>query len=316
MAFGKCARCSGGMEVRMKRILITGEGSYIGTSVERYLQEYNGAQGRECYRIDTISLRDELWKTYDFAPYDTIFHVAGIAHADTAGVSEEKKALYYQVNCDLACETAQKAKRQGVKQFIYMSSVIVYGESAPVGKRKHILEKTPLAPANFYGDSKKRAEERLLFLADEAFHVAVLRPPMIYGKNSKGNYPLLSKLAQRLPLFPDISNERSMLYVENLAEFVRLLTDSQKGGIFWPQNKEYTTTSRMVEAIAAAKGGRIRLCKALNPVVYLAAGMPGKPGRLADKAFGSLTIDQALSRKDFDGYQIYSLEESIRRTEG
>lgn len=300
----------------MKRILITGAGSYIGTSVERYLQEYNVLQGRECYRIDTISLRDELWKTYDFAPYDTIFHVAGIAHADVNGVSEERKALYYQVNCDLACETAQKAKEQGVKQFIYMSSVIVYGESASVGGRKHILEKTPPAPANFYGDSKKRAEEKLLPMATDDFHVAVLRLPMIYGKNSKGNYPLLAKLAGKLPVFPDISNERSMLYVENLAEFVRALADSQRGGIFWPQNKEYTTTSRMVEAIAAAKGRRIRLCKALNPLVCLAAKLPGKPGRLADKAFGSLTIDQSLSRKDFDGYQIYSLEESIRRTEG
>ena len=299
----------------MKRILITGAGSYIGTSVERYLQEYNAAQGREMYRIDTISLLEESWKNYDFSPYDTIFHVAGIAHADVGNVSEETKALYYRVNRDLAYEAAQKARKQGVKQFIYMSSVIVYGDSAPVGQKKHITEQTPLSPANFYGDSKKQAEEVLLPLANDTFQVAVLRPPMIYGKNSKGNYPLLAKLAGIAPVFPDILNERSMLYVENLAEFFRLLVESGKGGIFFPQNAEYTTTSQMVKAIGQVKGKKVRLWKVLNSLVTLASHVPGKIGGLVNKAFGSLTIDQSLSRNDFDGYQIFSLEESIRRTE-
>lgn len=299
----------------MKRILITGAGSYIGTSVERYLQEYNASSGREMYRIDTISLLEESWKSYDFAPYDAVFHVAGIAHADVGNVSDDTKALYYQVNRDLAYETAGKARDQGVKQFIYMSSVIVYGDSAPVGQKKHITEQTPLSPANFYGDSKKQAEEVLLPLMNEEFQVAVLRPPMIYGKNSKGNYPLLAGLAGVAPVFPDILNERSMLYVENLAEFIRLLVESGKGGIFYPQNAEYTTTSQMVKAIGQVKGKRVRLWKVLNPLVLLASHIPGKIGGLADKAFGSLTIDQSLSRKDFDGYQIFSLEESIRRTE-
>ena len=299
----------------MKRILITGEGSYIGTTVERYLQEYNASQGRELYRIDTISLLEDSWKNYDFAPYDAIFHVAGIAHADVGNVSEETKALYYQVNRDLALETAMKAKAQGVKQFIYMSSVIVYGDSAPVGQKKHITKDTPLSPANFYGDSKKQAEEALLPLTDPDFQVAVLRPPMIYGKNSKGNYPLLAKLAGVAPVFPDIFNQRSMLYVENLAEFVRRLIESGQGGIFFPQNAEYTTTSQMVRAIGEVKGKHVRLWKVLNPLVKLAAHVPGKIGGLVNKAFGSMTIDQELSKGGFDGYQIFSLEESIRRTE-
>ena len=299
----------------MKRILITGQGSYIGTTVERYLQEYNASQGRELYRIDTISLLEDSWKNYDFAPYDAIFHVAGIAHADVGNVSEETKALYYQVNRDLALQTAMKAKAQGVKQFIYMSSVIVYGDSAPVGQKKHITKDTPLSPANFYGDSKKQAEEALLPLTDPDFQVAVLRPPMIYGKNSKGNYPLLAKLAGVAPVFPDIFNQRSMLYVENLAEFVRRLIESGQGGIFFPQNAEYTTTSQMVRAIGEVKGKHVRLWKVLNPLVKLAAHVPGKIGGLVNKAFGSLTIDQELSKGGFDGYQIFSLEESIRRTE-
>ena len=138
---------------------------------------------------------------------------------------------------------------------------------------------------------------------------------MIYGRNSKGNYPLLSKLAQVLPVCPDVENERSMLYVENLAEFVRLLTDSGLGGIFFPQNGEYTRTGEMIRLIGKTKGRKIALWKILNPAVYLAAKLPGKPGVLMNKAFGSLTVDQSLSRRDFDGYQRYSLEESIEKTE-
>lgn len=299
----------------MKRILITGYNSYIGTSVERYLMQYNAGLGKEEYRIDTISQRDETWETYNFSPYDAVFHVSGIAHADVGKTSEGEKALYYQVNCDLAVRTAAKAKTQGVRQFIFMSSVIVYGNSAPVGGTKHITGRTPCTPANFYGDSKLQAENGLRELEEGNFHVAILRAPFIYGKGCKGNYPLMAGLAKRLPFFPDLGNQRSMLYIENLAEFIRMLIDDGRGGLFFPQNREYTTTSQMVLLIGAVNGRRIRLWGILNPLVILLSKMPGKAGKMANKAFGSLTVDQALSKKDFDGYQIFSLEESIRRTE-
>lgn len=302
----------------MKHILITGINSYIGNTVERYLTEYNANQGRELYRVDKVSLRDDSWERMSFAPYDAILHVAGIAHADIGGVSEETKALYYQVNCDLAVKAAKKAKAEGVSQFIYLSSVIVYGDSAKVGESKHITASVCPAPANFYGDSKWQAEQQLQQLetdsAGKAFHVARIRPPMIYGKDSKGNFPMLVKLAGKMPFFPNIENKRSMLYVENLGEFVRLLVESGRGGVFFPQNAEYVTTSEMVRAIGEVKGKKIALWNVLNPFVKLAARVPGKIGGLANKAFGSLTIDKELSTRDFDGYQIYSLEESIRRS--
>lgn len=301
--------------IKMKQILITGAGSYIGTSLERYLREYNEQQGEEWYRADTISLREKSWENYDFSCYSSVFHVAGMAHADVGSVSEETKAQYYQVNCDLAVRTAKRAKAQGVKQFIYMSSIIVYGDSAPVGKTRRITADTKPAPSNFYGDSKLQAEKGLQELEDKHFKVAILRPPMIYGKGSKGNYPLLSKIAGRLPVFPDIQNQRSMLYVENLAEFVRLLAEDGRGGVFFPQNGEYTTTSQMVKAIGNAKGKKVHLWKILNPLVHLAARAPGKAGGMTNKAFGSLTVEPSLSCRDFEGYQKYSLEESVRRTE-
>ncbi len=297
----------------MTRILITGKNSYIGTSVEQYLLEYNASFGEELYHVDTISLREKSWINYDFSSYDTIFHVAGIAHADVGNLTAAEKERYYEINCNLAEETALKAKAEGVKQFIYMSSVIVYGESAPVGKQKRITKDSELKPANFYGDSKAQAEKRLSLLTEAGFQVALIRAPMIYGKESKGNYPLLAKLAVKLPFFPNIQNERSVLYVENLAEFVRRLMESGMGGIHLPQNSEYVTTAQLVQMISKTKGKKICLCKVLNPLVYLAALVPGKLGKMVNKAFGSLTITPEL--ETIENYQKYDLKESIERTE-
>lgn len=299
---------------RMKKILITGANSYLGNAVEEYLASYQAAEGESLWQIKRISLRDGAWTQASFAEYDTVLHMAGIAHADIGNVSGETKEMYYRVNRDLTEQAAIKAKAEGVRQFIYMSSVIVYGDSAPVGKRKHITAGTRPSPSNFYGDSKYQAELRLQKLQTDAFHVAVVRAPMIYGKGSRGNFPLLVKLASAMPVFPDVPNQRSMLYVENLAEFIRRLAESGKGGVFFPQNGEYAATAEVVRLIGEAAGRRIRLWKALSPLVKLASVMPGRIGGMADKAFGSLTIDQELSSREITGYQIYSMEESIGRS--
>jgi UDP-glucose 4-epimerase len=303
----------------MKRILITGEKSYLGKNVDRYLQEYNASQGRQIYQVDMISLRDESWENISFAPYDTVIHMVGMAHADIEHVSEEIKEKYYEVNCGLAVRTAKKAAKEGVGQFIYMSSVIIYGDSAPVGKKKCITRDTVPAPASFYGDSKLKAEQELTKLSqsyensDRGFNVAIIRSPMVYGRESRGNFATLEKLAAKLPIFPDMKNERSMIYIDNLAEFIRLLSESGRGGIFYPQNEEYVSTSRMVEKIGESMGRKIHLCSLLNPLVKAASHMPGKAGSMADKAFGSLTIDRELSFESFQGYCKYSLEESIKK---
>lgn len=290
----------------MKKILITGANSYIGTSIERYL-----AQWPQQYQVDTVDMVDGSWSERSFAGYDAVFHVAGIAHSDTGNVSEARKALYYKVNTDLTVETAKKAKAEGVGQFIFMSSAIVYGDSAPIGQQKVITADTPLAPANFYGDSKVQAEKGILPLNDDDFHVVVLRPPMIYGPGSKGNYPVLSKLAQKLPVFPKVANQRSMLYIGNLAEFVRLMIENREQGIFWPQNREYSNTTVLVRLIANAQGKNILIVPGLGWALKLLGHATG----LVNKAFGSLSYDMELSRYRED-YRKYSLAESIELTEG
>lgn len=300
----------------MKRILITGAGSYIGTSVEKWL---NQPQFAGMYHTDTIDMRGEEWKKKNFLGYDTVLHVAGIAHADIGKATEEQKKLYYTVNCDLAVETARKAKMAKIKQFIYMSSIIVYGEGTSVRKNRVITRETKPSPTNFYGDSKWRAEQKLMPLSDEEFHVAILRPPMIYGEGCKGNYSVLSKIAQKSPLFPDISNERSMLYIDNLSEFVRLLIDYEDNikGVYFPQNAEYAKTSDIVRLIASEHKKKILTSKGLNWLVYLAGCCPGKVGKMVNKAFGTIIYPLSSSdyRQTMGEYRLCSFEKSIKKSE-
>lgn len=289
----------------MKKILITGANSYIGTSFEKYVSQWP-----DKYETVTIDMIDGSWKEKSFSGYDTVFHVAGIAHSDNGKISAEKEKLYYSVNTDLTIETAKKAKSEGVAQFIFMSSAIVYGESAPIGKQKIITKDTPLSPANCYGDSKVQAENGLRALEEEGFKVVILRPPMIYGKGSKGNYPVLSKFARKLPIFPYVKNERSMLYIGNLVEFVRLMIENGERGVFWPQNAEYSNTSEMVKAIASIHGKKVLLVKGFGWLLKILSHFTG----LVNKAFGNLTYEKEMSEYREEYWKV-TLDESIKETE-
>lgn len=297
-----------------KRVLITGAGSYIGESFTSYAAKHYPALS-----ISAIDMLDGCWKKANFSSYDIVYHVAGIAHADVGNVSEETKEKYYKVNTDLAVEVCKKAKAEGVKEFIFMSSMIVYGDSAPYGKQKIINKTTTPQPANFYGDSKLQADVAVRDLADEKFKVVVLRPPMIYGKGSKGNYPTLAKLAKKLPVFPKIENERSMLHIDNLCEFlcqIMLVEFCTPSVVLIPQNAEWTKTSEMVREIADVGGKSIKLLKVFNPAVWLGSKVPGKIGGLVNKAFGNSCYAQSMSVYEGIDYQKVDLKESIRRTEG
>jgi nucleoside-diphosphate-sugar epimerase len=284
----------------MKRILITGSNSYIGESLEHWL-----TREPDKYLVDSINMEDESWKNKDFSRYDVVFHVAGIAHVSADPKMEE---LYYKVNRDLTIETANKAKAEGVRQFIFMSSIIVYGDSS--GNRRVIDKNTTPTPTNFYGKSKLQAEEGITHLESEQFKVVVLRPPMIYGKGSKGNYQKLAALAKKTPLFPNIDNERSMLHIDNLCEFLKVMIDYEESGLFFPQNAEYIKTSNLVRTIAEVHDKKIWMTKIANPILKLLFRI-----EVINKAFGNLVYEKSMSDYSKVNYQVRNFKESIELTE-
>ncbi|MBM6615371.1 NAD-dependent epimerase/dehydratase family protein [Desemzia sp. RIT804] len=286
----------------MKKVLITGQNSYIGNSLKYWLM-----REPEMYQVDTIDMKNDLWKAKDFSQYDVVFHVAGIAHVSTDPKMED---LYYKVNRDLTIETAKKAKSEGVKQFIFMSSIIVYGDSRSSSKK--IIDKNTIPiPTNFYGNSKLQAEEKIKLLESKDFSIVILRPPMIYGKGSKGNYQRLARIAKKIPIFPEINNERSMLHIDNLCEFLKIIIDKKVAGLFFPQNKEYVRTSELVESIAKFHGKKVRMVKMFNPLIKAMF-----KNNTINKVFGNLTYTKSMSvYGDEMVYQIRSFEESIEFTE-
>lgn len=278
-----------------KKILITGKNSYIGTSFIEYCQKNNID-----FDIEELSVHGDEWKDEDFSKYDVVLNVASIAHQKE---TVENEHLYYEINRDLAVEIAEKAKYEGVKYFIFTSTMSVYGLLAGT-----ITENTLLKPKSFYGKSKLQAEEKLKQLSNDSFKIAILRPPMIYGPNCKGNYQTLSMFAQKTKIFPDINNERSMLFIDNLSRFFIGIIENSQEGIFFPQNKEYVSTKKMINEISNYYKNDIRFISIFNLLIkYLNINV-------LDKVFGSLIYQSSMSQMPFN-YQKIGLKESIKMTE-
>lgn len=266
----------------MKHILITGANSYVGTNVERWLN-----REPDKYHVDTIDMIDGSWREKDLSGYDVVFHVAGIAHVKE---TRKNRELFFKVNRDLAIGVAKVSKKAGVSQFIFLSSMSVYGLDTGI-----ITRETVPKPKSSYGKSKLQAEEEIRKLESDNFKIAILRPPMIYGKGCKGNFPKLIALAKKTPIFPAYHNQRSMLYIDNLCEFVRLVIDNEERGVFCPQNRDYVDTCEVVIQVAKETGHKIWVTKLLNPFVVLGAlFIP-----TFSKVWGTLVYEEEINqRKD------------------
>lgn len=261
----------------MKKVLITGKGSYIGTSFIKWVEEkYPGE-----FEIDELDMKKDSWENLKFSDYDAILHVAGIAHQKERKKREE---LYYSVNCNLAIKTAQKAKKEGVKHFVFLSSMSIYGKNVGIIKRKEI----PM-PKTYYGKSKWEAEKVIAGMQNAEFNVAILRPPMVYGKNCRGNYQLLKRFILKFPVFPLFENSRSMIKIDNLVEDIRHIIFYKKSGIFFPQNSDFMSTVDLVREIASEENKNVKFVKVFN--IFIRIGLFLHIS-IVEKVFGDLIYER------------------------
>ena len=280
--------------VDKKKILVIGAKSYIGTSFSAWLLKFSNQ-----YSIHVCSSRNGAWKTEDFSKYDVVLNVAGICHVD-AKPSMEK--LYYEVNRDLCEDLAIRSKNSGVKQFIFLSSMIVYNNLE--GK---INNKTIPNPNNFYGKSKLQADDKIHLLQSDSFNVVSIRPPMVYGPNCGGNFQKLYNFSLWTPIFPNLENRRSMIFIDNLCEFMRIIVDKCSYGIFYPQNKEHINVSELVKMISELEGRKIYLTGIFNSLIKLLLGK----NNVINKIFGNYYYDQKMSLHDEFNYNLVNLETSL-----
>ena len=271
----------------MYRVLVIGKSSYIGRHILDWLSK------DESFSISSISIRGDEWKNINYSDFDTIINVAGIAH------------VKIKVNTEMAVDICREAKRNSCRQYIYLSSMNVYGDTS-----QEITENVRPCPKNFYGDSKLQADNQIQQFNSDTFSVVSIRPPVVYGKGCKGNFPKLAKLAKITPLFPKYDNTRSILYIDNLCELVKLLIIDRYSGIVHPQNKEKTSTVQMVEIMAKIYGRHISMPRFFNPFISL---MVNKV-HLVNRMFADDHYSRELSNIFDYRYCVYSTEESIERS--
>lgn len=258
----------------MKSIVITGEGSYIGTQLREHLL---GQHDLYAVRIQpTVGVAPE---SFIFQGADAVINVAAIVHRKE---TPDMQDLYDSVNRDLAVRIAKKAKADGVPFFIQLSTISIYGKQTGI-----ITKDTPPHPVTFYGKSKLAAERGIASLADDRFAVAILRAPMVYGPGAKGSYHTLEKLS-RVSLFcPTIQNKKSLVSIDRLCAFIRERIDEARSGIFFPQDPSPVSTASLIEQIASDAGRKLWKTSLFNPAIRLLM----KSSYVGKKAFGDLVYE-------------------------
>lgn len=280
-----------------KQLLITGENSYIGKSLQEYIQKQYSD-----WKAEAVSVRDGKWRELDLTKYQAIVHLAAVVHQKE---KPDMRNLYKKINADLPVELAREAKRRGVRQFVFLSTMAVYGD-----KVSYIRENTKPQPATIYGKAKLNAERRLKKIADAAFQVIILRPPMVYGRNCPGNYRRLAALALKLPFFPKVDNRRSMIYIENLCACIcrEIEKEDRPYKVVCPQNREYVNTTELVKEIRKAHGKKTWVVPFGNRVIGILADRIS----IFRKVFGDLIYERSEENVK---YQAVEFAESVRRTE-
>lgn len=275
----------------MKRLLITGANSYIGTNIEKWL-----SQNPHEYQIETLDLINPNWINFDFSSFDVVLHVAGIVHTKE---KKRNKNIFFTINRDLTVEVAKKTKNAGVSHFIFMSTMSIFGLMNGI-----IDESTIPNPKSYYGISKLEAEIQLHSLASEHFSISIIRPPLIYGNNCKGNYRTLSKFSKKTKLMAEVNNLRSMLFIDNLSEFIKVLIDGRISGVFHPQNSEYVNVTELIKKIALLSGHKIYFIK------HISTFLRSIKVDFMSKVFGTLVYSKNISSFDYN-YNIVDFEKSI-----
>ena len=203
-----------------------------------------------------------------------------------------------------------KGEAVGIDATLRPEHVIIYGADEGVGISNVITTETKPQPLNFYGDSKLQADLAIQAMNDDNFKTVIIRTPMVYGPNSKGNFPKLIKLAKLTPLFPSLENKRSMIYIDNLTEFIRLLILNQSAGVFFPQNKDYVGTKEIVLVAGECMNRKIYSVGLFNPLLTLMS----KKMSIINKVLGNKIYDKKLSKHFNQEYCVVDFKESIKRS--
>lgn len=288
----------------MKKIFIIGSDSFI---ARKFILSINDEYYIRSVARTNTGIKNEL-VIHDFGQIshdsfndiDTVINFAAIVHRPD--IKDEQ--IYNEVNNNLAILNARKAKHAGVKLFMQISTIAVYGNASSISFD------TPINPQNPYAWSKLKADKVLLSMQDESFKVAIIRPPMVYGGgNSPGNMMRLIGLADKsIPLpFRDIDNKRDFINVNNLIQYLAIIAEKQLNGVFLITDQEPVSTEYLLLTISKYLGKKVCLVKLPRWILQTIKAI--RPGEF-DKLYGTLRIDSNFPYEDL--INRFSVEDGIR----
>ena len=280
------------------KILIVGQTSFVGQGVGNWFRKKAPVP-----QVDFLSVRDDLWRTRDFSGYDAVIFAAALVHHPEVTDWE----LYHRINVQLPLDFAEHVKVQGVKQFVFFSTLSVYRAERTLPEGTIIDENTPLEPLSLYGKSKLMAEHRLQQLQTGDFHVSIVRSSYVYGRGCQGRHlDVKALLARKLPLLPDAFGnvKMGMVHIDNLAQLCWLIVNSGCSGVYHAQDRDPMSTTDILRALAPEKKS-IRCGWLLRPFGRMS---------LLNRLFGGVAFSEELSQCPLGEYRVVSMADGIRRT--
>ena len=277
------------------KLVITGSSGFVGTNFIKSSRQFDIAE---------VDLLTQSVSELNFVGKDSVLHLAALVHQMKGAPVDQ----YFKVNRDLAFDVAKRAKEQGVKQFVFMSTAKVYGESTT--NKLPWNEQTLCNPVDPYGKSKYEAEKLIQSLEDSSFKVAIVRSPLVYGMGVKANMFNLIGLVNKFPVLPlgGIDNSRSMVYMGNLIALLTQIIETQASGVFIAGDYMPLSTTQLTKLIALGLNKKVLLVKIPN---ILLKGIGKVKPTITDRLFGSLELDNASTNERLDFIPPYPIEHGV-----
>lgn len=282
------------------KVLIVGKNSYIAQRTGAWFEKKPTPAA-----VEYISVRDDGWKRADLSGYDAVIYAAAIVHRR----DEVPEEIYDAVNAQQPYAFAQAAKAAGVKQFVFLSTMGVYGQDKKLPAGNIVDEHTPLKPFPGYGSSKLKGERLIQSLEDECFRVSIIRPANVYGKGCKGGYISgFAKITSTLPVLPRAFEEsrQGMLFVDNLAELCWLAVNSNCSGVYPAQDRTPVSAYEIMRAMADC------ICPKKKALRGQAALKLIQGNALVNKLFGGVSYAENYAKCPLGNYQLVEFRDAIR----
>lgn len=275
------------------KILVTGATGYLGSNFIKFCKEE--------YEFVQFSLVKNKLESINFKDIDTVLHCAALVHQK----KEHPYSYYNEINTEYPKLLAKLAKDNGVKHFVFISTIAVYGLD-----QEKIHLGTPFNIQNDYAKSKLEAEKVLMDMQTENFKISIVRPPMIYGKNAPGNIQNLKVLIQNFRIIPlgGLNNLRTFVYIDNLCFGLKRIIELEKNGEFLISDSESVSTTHLISEMANSMKKRVILVNISVGAFFIKYLFPN----LYKKLFTNLVIDNSETLSKLDYISPFSFKEGIK----